>query len=171
MIATNGKRRARAELVDRLRDELLAGARLAGDQHRRAGRRRLLDDPVHGADAGAVADDPAEASLLAKLAAERSHLAQRVLPLDRFLQEDLQPLRIDRLAQVVVGAFLDRFDGAVDGALRGQKDERDIGQLFLSACSRSAPPIRGITRSDTMMAGRKVVTFRIASSPSAASSV
>ena len=40
------KRRARAELVDRLRDQLLAGARLAGDEHRRARRRRLLDDLV-----------------------------------------------------------------------------------------------------------------------------
>src|SRR5207237_8813943 len=33
---------ARAELMDRLRDELLAGARLRGDEHRRRGRRGLL---------------------------------------------------------------------------------------------------------------------------------
>ena len=36
LIATNGNGGARAQLVDRLRDQLLAGARLAGDEHRRA---------------------------------------------------------------------------------------------------------------------------------------
>src|SRR4051794_7585692 len=79
------ERRARAQLVDGLRDQLLAGARLAGDQHRRLRRRRLLDHAIHTADAGAVADDPSEASLLAQLAAQRAHLAERLLPLDRLL--------------------------------------------------------------------------------------
>ena len=97
------------------------------DQHGRAGRRRLLDDAVDGANARTVADDPAEASLLAQLAAKLPHFAQRLLALDRFLQQDLQPLRIDRLAQVVVGAFFDRFDRAIDGALRRQQDEREVG--------------------------------------------
>ena len=46
LIATNGNERARAQLMDGLRDQLLAGARLAGDEHRRAGRRRLLDDLI-----------------------------------------------------------------------------------------------------------------------------
>ena len=117
------KRRPRAELVDRLRDELLAGARLPRNQHRGARRRGLLDHPIHRTDAGAVADDPAEASLLAELTPQCPHFAQRVLPLDRLLQKDLQPLRIDRLAQIVVRAVLDRFDRAVDGTLRGQKNE------------------------------------------------
>ena len=97
--------------MDRLRDELLAGARLTRDQHRRRGRRRLLDHAIDRADAGAVADDPAEAALLAQLAAQVPHFAQRFLPFDRLLQQDLQPLRIDRLAEVVVGAVLHRFDG------------------------------------------------------------
>ncbi len=78
---------------------------------------------------GAVADDPAEAALLAQLAPQVAHLAQRLLPLDRLLQQDPQPLRIDRLAQVVVGAVLDRLDGALDRALRGQQDEREVGEL------------------------------------------
>ena len=69
--------------------------------------------------------------LLAELTPQRPHLAQRLLPLDRLLQQDPQPLRIDRLAQVVVGAVLDRFDRALDGPLRRQQDEGEVRQLVL----------------------------------------
>src|SRR5207237_3872648 len=121
------KRRSLAQLVNRLRDELLAGSRFAPDQHRCVGRRRLFDDAIDASNAGAVADDPPEAPLLAKLAAEVLHLAQRLLTFDRFLQQDLQPLRVDWLTQVIVRTFLDRLDGTLDGALRGQQNEREIG--------------------------------------------
>ena len=43
----------------------------------------------------------------------------------------MQPLRVDRLAQIVVGAVLDRFDRALDRALRGQQDEGDVRELIL----------------------------------------
>ncbi len=125
------ERRARAQLVDGLRDELLARARLAPDEHRRRRRRRLLDHAIERSNAGAVADDAAEAALLAELTAEQLDLAQRLLPLDRLVQQDAQPLRIHGLAQIVVGAVLDRFDRALDGALRRQQDERDVRQLIL----------------------------------------
>ena len=59
------------------------------------------------------------------------HLAQRFLPLDRLLEQDAQPRRIDRLAQVVVRAFLDRLDRGFHGPLRREQDEREIGQLIL----------------------------------------
>ena len=104
---------------------------LARDQHRRLRRRRLLDDAIDAADPRAVPDDPAEAALLAQLAAQQSHLAQRFLPLDRLLQQDPQPLRIDRLAQVVVRAVLDGLHRALDGALGGEQDEREVRQLIL----------------------------------------
>ena len=133
------KRRAGAELVNGLRDQLLAGARLAPDQHRGVGRRRLFDHAVDAADAGAVADDAPEAALLAQLAAQLFHFAQRLLPLDRLLQQDAQPRRIDRLAQVVVGAFLDRLDSGFDGALRGEQDERQVGQLVLQRAQKFEP--------------------------------
>ena len=112
---------------------------LARDQHRCAGRRRLLDHAIHRPDPGAVADNAAEAALFAQLTPQRAHFAQRVLPFDRFLQEDLQPLRIDRFAQVVVGAFFDRFDGAVDRALRRQQDERDVAELILERAQQIEP--------------------------------
>ena len=67
------------------------------------------------------------------------HFAQRLLPLDRLLQQDAQPRRIDRLAQVVVGAFLDRLDRRLHGALRGEQDEREIGQLILQRAQQLEP--------------------------------
>ena len=109
------------------------------DQHRRLGRRRLLDDAVDAADAGAVADDASEAALLAELTPQVPHFAQRLLPLDRFLQQDPQPLRIDRLAQVVVRAFLDCFDRTLNRALRGQQNERDVGELIFQRAQQFVP--------------------------------
>ena len=125
------ERGTRAQLVDRLGDQLLAGPRLSPDEHGCRRRRRLFDHAIDRADPGTVPDDPAEAALLAQLAAKLTHLTQRVLPLDRLLQQDAQALRVDGLAQVVVGAVLDRLDGAFDGALRRQQDEGDVGELVL----------------------------------------
>ena len=43
---TNGRLRARAELVDRVGDQFLAGAGLAQEQHRRTAPRDLAGDAV-----------------------------------------------------------------------------------------------------------------------------
>ncbi len=130
LIGDERLRGALAELMDGLRDHLLAGPRLAPDQHRGGRRRRLLDDPVDLADPLRAADDPAEAPVLAQLAAEDADLAQGLLAFRRLLDEDLQPARIDRLGQVVVGAFLDRLDRGLDRALRGEQDDRDVAHLI-----------------------------------------
>ena len=45
--AMNGLRRARAVIVQRARDELLARARFAGDQHRDARARQTADRAEH----------------------------------------------------------------------------------------------------------------------------
>ena len=139
LMATNGNDGARAQLVDGLRHELLAGARLAPHEHRRRRRRRLLDHAIERANPGAVADDAAEAALLAQLAPQELDLAQRLLPLDRLVQQDPQPLRIDGLAQVVVGAVLDRVDRALDRALRREQDEGDVRQLILQRAEQVVP--------------------------------
>ncbi len=91
--------RARAQLVDGLRDQLLAGARLAPDEHRCLRRRGLLDRLVDLPHLRAVADHLAERAVLAKLLPQDLHLAQRVLALDDLVEEDLQALRLDRLGQ------------------------------------------------------------------------
>ena len=138
-MATNGNDVARTELMDGLGDELLAGPRLAGDQHRRAGRRRLLDDMVDLPHLAAVADHRPERAVLAQLTAQRLDLAQRLLPLDNLVEQDLQPLDVDRLGQVVVGALLHGLDRRLDGALRGQQQRRDVGALRLKRPQQTQP--------------------------------
>ena len=78
----------------------------------------------------------AERPRFPQLAPQVPHLAQRVLPLDRLLQQDLQPLRIDRLAQVIVGPFLDRLDRGLHGALCGQQNQRQVRQLILQGAQQ-----------------------------------
>ena len=130
------ERGPRAQLVHGLRYQLFPGSGLAPDEHRRGGRRRLLDHPIERPDAGAVADDAPEAALLAQLSAQELDLPQGLLALDGLVQEDPKPLRVDRLAEVVVGAILDRVDGALDRALRREKDEGDVRQLILQGAQQ-----------------------------------
>ena len=47
-----------------------------------------------------------------------------------FWMQDLQAPRVDRLGQVVVGAFLDRLDRGLDRPLRGEQDDRDVAHLI-----------------------------------------
>src|SRR5262249_47671675 len=108
---------ARAQLVDRLRNQFLAGARLAPDQDVGLRRRRLLDGLVNLPHVRAVADHLAEAAVLTELLAQHLHLAERVLPLDDLVEQDLQSLWFDRLGEIVVRPFLDRFDGGLDRPL------------------------------------------------------
>ena len=130
------ERRAGAQFVDGLRHELLAGPRLAPDEHRCGGRRRLLDHAIERSNPWAVADDAAEAALFAQLPPQQLDLPQSLLALDRLVQQDFEPLRIDGLTQIVVGAVLDRVDGALDRALSRQQDEGDVGQLILQGAEQ-----------------------------------
>ena len=133
MIADKRMLAAPAQLMNRLGDELLAGARFAVDEHRRGGRRRLLDDAVDRPQRRRVADHLAEAAVVLELPPQARHLAQRALALGDVLKQRAQALRIDRLRQVVVRAFFHRRDSGVDAALRRDQDEGDIGQLILDA--------------------------------------
>ena len=102
----------------RLRDEFLAGARLAVHEHRRRRRRRLLDDLVDLPHLEARADHPAEGAALLQLPPQRAHFAQRVVSRGDLVEHDPEPLRIDRLREVVVRALLDGLDRRLDRSLR-----------------------------------------------------
>ena len=79
----------------------------------------------------AAADHLAEGAVLPQLLAQDFDLAQRVLPLDDLVEEDLQSLRLDRLGQVVVGALFHRLDRRLDGALRGQDHNGVVAAIVL----------------------------------------
>src|SRR4029078_9052682 len=83
---------ARAQLMDGLRNQLLASPRLAPDEDVGLRRRRLLDGLVDLPHVRAVADHLAEAPVLPELLAQRLHLAQRVLALNDFVEKDFQSL-------------------------------------------------------------------------------
>ena len=126
----NGLSRARRVLVQRARDELLAGAALAGDEHR---GRRVGDALEHRVErrgslglspmipkravprasarpASRVASAPARSRVRSALRDDGAHLAL-----------------VERLGQVVERAGLQRLDRVVDGAVRGDHHDRQLG--------------------------------------------
>ena len=123
--------------MDRLRDQLLAGARLARDQHRRVGRRRLLDHPVDASDARAVPDDASVAALFAELAPQDADLAERFLPLDRLVEQNAEPLRVDRLGELMVVPFFLGSVGALSGALCRQENNIQVRELVFERAQQA----------------------------------
>ena len=69
--------------------------------------------------------------MLAQLLPQHADFAQRLVPFDDLGEQDLQPLQIDRLRQVVVRALLDSFDRCFDRPLRRQEDRGDVVALLL----------------------------------------
>ena len=108
-------------------------------EHRRRRRRRLLDDAVDLPHARAAADHPPEGAVVAQLPPQRLDLAHRLLPLDDLREQDLKPLRIDRLGEVVVGAVLDGVDGRFDRTLGGQHDDADVRVVLAERLEQAVP--------------------------------
>ena len=75
-IRTNVRSLRRAAIVDGARDQFLAGAGLAKEQHGRIGRRHRFDSLQHTSQRGTLADDVGE--LLVKLALEVLLLVDQV---------------------------------------------------------------------------------------------
>ena len=107
----------RAVLVDRLGDQLLAGAGLALDQHGGVGRRDPLQPVDHVVHLRAVADDPLEAELLVEPAIQLGVRPPQVLVARRVLDHRPQLLQIERLEQIVERPLLHRLDGRLDRAV------------------------------------------------------
>jgi hypothetical protein len=136
--------------VERARDELLAGAALAEDEHARHRRRDALDHLVDGAHLLALPDQLPVRRQPLELGLELA-----VLLLHRELREELGDLRLElaqplggqRLLDVVGGAGADGLDGHLGAALAG--DHHELGRDLRSrmACSSAMPSTLGILRS------------------------
>ena len=78
---------ARADAMDRAREQLLAGAALADDQHGRIRRRDAIDHREQLAHQRRLADHLAEAARALDLAAQPADLARERAVLDRALDD------------------------------------------------------------------------------------
>ena len=118
---------ARRVGVDGARHELLAGAALAGDENRRAARRRLHDQVEHLLHARAAADDARELLRLRLQAlAQRGVLGHQLPPLHGVAHHDEHFVVLERLGDVVEGAALHRRDRGLDRRERRDHDHRQI---------------------------------------------
>ena len=119
--------RAQRVVVDGAGDELLAGARLAADQHRRVALRHLLHDAEHALQRAARADDAVEVVDVVLRVAEVVELVAHAPELERLLDLDLHLLDLERLLHVVEGADLHRLDRRAHRSERGHQDDGGRG--------------------------------------------
>ena len=114
--------------MDRVRDHLLAGARLARDEHRGA----------RGADAPDLFDDGLDRGAFAEHAGERTRrlldqevaLHPQALAREHALHRQFQHVDVHGPLQVVLGAQLQRLHRGVDRALRGHHDRGNQAPAF-----------------------------------------
>jgi hypothetical protein len=118
---------ARAEIVDRARDQLLAGAALAGDQHRGVAVGDAVDELADGADRRAVADDAGHRPGRGQGLTQPPHLAAGPAVLDRARDRQLDLIGIERLGHEVPRAGAQRRDRGGDVGLTGDHDDRHVG--------------------------------------------
>ena len=131
-------RRARAVPVQRARDQLLAGARFAGDQHRRvatatAGRWR--GTPPASPAPGRASRATSRGRLARGLAAQAFARRARRISVDRLVD-------VERLGQIFERAALERRDRAVEIRVRGHDDDRQLGMALLDVAAAARCPIR-----------------------------
>ena len=107
--------------VDGASDQLLAGAALAGDQHRGVRRRGPAHRVPHLLERRAAAHHPV--ALVENQPQTPVLLHQTFLP-ERVAGGDQDALALRRLLDEVEGAELDGLDGGLDGAVAGEDHDR-----------------------------------------------
>ncbi len=112
--------------VDGARDQLLADAGLALDQHRDVRRRGLLGAAQHGKHLWAAGDDVLERQRAGLAAFDAGKLVGERALFQRVAQRHLQPLGADRLHHEIDRARAHRRHHIVDAAMRGLHDHRHI---------------------------------------------
>ena len=111
-------------VVNGLGHQLLAGSRLARDEHGAARR----GDPLHPGEDLHHPAAPAQQVVIGVAAAEPvpqvGHLVDQAAILERLVDHQLEPDRVDRLLDEVVGTQLHRLDGRLDRGVRRHDDDR-----------------------------------------------
>ena len=131
LTAMNGASGVARLAVNQPRQQLLAGAALAEDQH----RRRQLGDLVHQIDDVARhlarPDDELALGLVGDLRRQRQHLPVEILPLARVAHQRAQLVVVEILGDVVIGAVLHRLHGGLDLVDRRDHDDFDQAVVLL----------------------------------------
>ena len=123
----NGRDARSLRVVNDLGDEVLAGAALAGEQHRRRGADRDAGDQVpQRGDRRRRPDDPLQAVRPRRVRAELPHLAPQPRRLERAFHRRRDVVEVERLVGEVIGAELHRLDGGLDAGVRRQQDDQDV---------------------------------------------
>ena len=104
------------------RDELLARAVLAGDQHARLGRRDAVDGGQHLLHRVRLAEDARRV-----LAAQLEVLALELGVLERVARQQEHAVAVERLLEEVVRALLGRLDRRLDRAVARDHDDGQVG--------------------------------------------
>ena len=127
---TYGAGRSRAPLVDDPRQQLLARAGLAAQQHGRARRGRRLHRPQRLLPEQALAE-----GLLAvrRRAAQVPHLALQGARLQRAHERHLERRRVGRFQDEVAGSGVQALDGGGHAAVAGQHQHRHLRRRRLQA--------------------------------------
>src|SRR5579863_2267758 len=107
---------------------LFADARRAGDEHAAVGWRDALDLLAQLIDGVGCAD---EIILAAGAQFERLVLAPEPRGLDRALDNEQQPVRLERLLDEIISADFDRRDRGFDIAVAADHDDRQLRQFAL----------------------------------------
>ena len=127
-------------VVDRLGDQLLAGAALAADQDVALGRRGPADQVEHLADRPALADDAVEPLALSQLLLEVAVLGGQATALQALADGEPDLFVLERLGQVVEGALPHRLDRALDGGVGGDHDD-DLVRVALADAAHDLPAV------------------------------
>ena len=130
---------ALAVVVDRVGDQLLAGAVLALDQDVGVAAGHALHQLEHLVHLLALADDVAEAELVLDLLLQQQVLAEQVAPLDRALELGEQGVGVDRLLGELEGARLHRLDRLLHRAVTGDDDDLGVGMRLLEPAQQLEP--------------------------------
>ncbi len=120
-------RGAQRVVMDRAGDQLLAGSRLAANQHGRVALGHLADDTKHALQWPAGADDAIEIVNIVLRVSQVIELVAHPPHLERLLDLHFHLFDLERLLHVVERADLHRFNGCVHRTERRHQDDRGRG--------------------------------------------
>jgi hypothetical protein len=137
-------RRPIARVVQHLRREILAGAALARQQHRRRrAARHFLQQRLRSRNRPAVPYDAIDAVRPRLARAQRAHFPAEPRGFERLFHEQRDFVEVERLVRVVVRACLHRLDRRIDGRIRRQQNDERVGVVSLIFLSTDRPSPSG----------------------------